>query len=64
MQKVIPGLYQINNGANIFLLETDPGELAVLDSGMPGSTRAILKAAAELGYDAAAIRHILITHAD
>lgn len=64
MRKIIPGLYQITNGANIFLLETDPGELTVLDTGMPGSAQAILSAAAELGYASNAIRHILITHAD
>jgi len=64
MQKVIPGLYQISNGANIFLLETDPGEVTIVDTGMPGSTQAILRAAAELGYDAKAIRHILVSHAD
>lgn len=64
MQKIIEGLYQIGAAANIFLLETDPGELTVIDTGMPGSTRTILTAARELGYQPDAIKHILLTHGD
>lgn len=64
MRKVIPGLYQVGTAVNVFLLETDPGELTVLDTGMPGNTNAILRAAAELGYQPKDIKHILVSHAD
>jgi len=64
MQKIIEGLYQVGSAVNVFLLETDPGELTVLDSGMPGNTHAILDAASQLGYQPDAIQHILVSHAD
>jgi len=64
MRKVVPGLYQVGTAVNVFLLETDPGELTVLDTGMPGNSSAILRAAAEAGYQPNAIKHILISHAD
>jgi glyoxylase-like metal-dependent hydrolase (beta-lactamase superfamily II) len=64
MRKIIEGLVQVGTAVNVFLLETDPGELTVLDTGMPGNTRAILRAAAELGYQPQDIKNILITHAD
>jgi glyoxylase-like metal-dependent hydrolase (beta-lactamase superfamily II) len=47
---------------NMFLVESDDG-YALIDTGLPGSADAILKAVAELGKPPSAIRHILLTHA-
>lgn len=65
MQQLFPGLYVITRAAtNCFLLESNPGELTVIDTGIPGTEKAILKAAASLNYQPEQIKHILITHAD
>jgi glyoxylase-like metal-dependent hydrolase (beta-lactamase superfamily II) len=47
---------------NMFLLESNDG-CALIDTGLPGSADAILKAVTELGKPPSAIRHILLTHA-
>ena len=60
--EIVPGLYKLQRAANIYVLDND--EITVIDTGMPGATRAILKAVAELGREPQDVRHILITHAD
>ena len=57
-------IYQITRGANIFILKTAADEVTVIDTGLPGGTRGILKAVRELGMQPSNVRHILITHAD
>lgn len=64
MKELRPGLYQLSRGANIFILETAPDELTLVDTGIPGTTDKILKAVHDLGKTPQHIRHILITHAD
>lgn len=65
MQELFPGLYVITRAAtNCYLIESAPGELTLIDTGMPGTEKTILKAVAELNYQAEQIKHILITHAD
>jgi glyoxylase-like metal-dependent hydrolase (beta-lactamase superfamily II) len=60
-QPLVPGIYAISLGfVNAFLL--DLGELTLIDTGIPGSEKKILRALAELGKPPAALRHILITH--
>ena len=55
---LIPGII-----ANPYLL-IDSGELTLIDTGMPGSAKKILKYMKELGYEPQALKRILITHAD
>lgn len=65
MQQIFPGLHVIQRAGTLcYLIESAPDELTVIDSGMPGTTKAILKAAQQLGKEASAIKHILVTHAD
>lgn len=65
MLQIFPGLYEITRAAtNCYLIESAPDELTVIDTGMPGTTKTILRAAAELNYQPQQIKHILITHAD
>ncbi|MEL6407340.1 MAG: MBL fold metallo-hydrolase [Chloroflexota bacterium] len=65
MQEIFPGLYAISRAGTLcYLLESAPDELTVIDTGMPGTTSAILKAVRSLGKQASDIKHILITHAD
>ena len=65
MQEIFPGLYAVTRmSCNCFIIESKPDELTVIDTGMPGSTRAILEGAKSLNYEPEQIKHILITHAD
>lgn len=64
MIQVTPRVYQLDGIVNVYLLKTSEDELTIIDAGMPGSGRGILRAAQELGYGPQAIRHLLITHAD
>lgn len=65
MQQIFEGLYVVSRmGTNVYLLESAPDELTVIDTGMPSSTGAILKAAQSLNYRPQQIKHILLTHAD
>ncbi|GAB5493268.1 MAG: MBL fold metallo-hydrolase [Phototrophicaceae bacterium] len=65
MQEIFPGLYAITRmGCNSFIIESAPDELTVIDTGIPGSTRAILASAKSLNYAPEQIKNILITHAD
>jgi glyoxylase-like metal-dependent hydrolase (beta-lactamase superfamily II) len=64
MHELRPGLYQLSRGANVFILETAPDELTIVDTGIPGTTGKILDAVREMGKTPQHIKHILITHAD
>ena len=67
LEQVVPGLYQLPLGiVNAFILiSSKPGggeELALIDTGPPGSERTILAAIAELGRSPQDLRHIILTH--
>jgi glyoxylase-like metal-dependent hydrolase (beta-lactamase superfamily II) len=64
MHQLIPGLYQLTRGANMFLVETDADELTLIDAGIPGSTGVVLSAIQSIGKQPQHLKHILITHAD
>jgi glyoxylase-like metal-dependent hydrolase (beta-lactamase superfamily II) len=55
---LIPGII-----ANPYLI-IDSGKLTLIDAGMPGSHKKILRYIAGLGYTPKDLKHILITHAD
>lgn len=64
MKEITTGLYQVNRGANIFILETAPDELTIVDAGIPSATQPVLNAIHQLGKTPQQVKHILITHAD
>jgi|WetSurMetagenome_2_1015567.scaffolds.fasta_scaffold31558_2 glyoxylase-like metal-dependent hydrolase (beta-lactamase superfamily II) len=55
---LIPGII-----ANPYLL-IDPQGLTLIDAGMPGSAKKILRYMAELGYAPKGLKRVIITHAD
>ena len=62
VRPVVPGLYEIRLGVvNAFLLESDDG-LTLVDTGVPGSDGAILKAVRSIGRQPGDVREILVTH--
>jgi glyoxylase-like metal-dependent hydrolase (beta-lactamase superfamily II) len=62
--EIIPNVHLIPNiTANPYLL-IDPDGLTLIDAGLPGSHRKILRYLASLGYAPADLKRILITHAD
>lgn len=62
--EITPNVYQFTRGANQFLLKTGPNELTLIDTGMPGATKITLEAVTALGYEPAAVKHILVSHSD
>lgn len=62
--KVTDGLYQVESFVNIFILETGPDELTIIDAGAPGSSKRVFSAIYALGHTPQMVKHILITHAD
>ena len=63
--EIIPGLHQLTRtGVNIFILETRPDELTLVDAGFPGSAGAIVQAISNIGKTPQHLKQILITHAD
>lgn len=65
MEKVTDGLYEVaSTGVNVFLIDDPESGLILIDTGMPWSKGAILKAIAELGKQPSDLKHILLTHAD
>lgn len=64
MKQLTIGLYQVTRGANIFILETAPDELTLIDAGIPGAKNLVLSAIQQLGKSPKNLKHILITHAD
>jgi glyoxylase-like metal-dependent hydrolase (beta-lactamase superfamily II) len=62
--EIIPNVHLIPNiVANPYLL-LDPDGLTLIDAGLPGSHRKILRYLAGLGYTPQDLKRILITHAD
>ena len=62
--EILPNVHLIPNiVANPYLL-IDPDGLTLIDAGLPGSHRKILRYLAGLGYAPADLKRILITHAD
>ncbi len=62
--EIIPNVHLIPNiVANPYLL-IDPDGLTLIDAGLPGSHRKILRYMAGLGYAPQDLKRILITHAD
>ena len=62
--EILPNVHLIPNiVANPYLL-VDPDGLTLIDAGLPGSHRKILRYMASLGYAPADLKRILITHAD
>jgi len=59
-----PGLYGLVGGiVNVYVLEHEAG-VTVIDAGMPGLTRRILRLIRDIGHTPPDIKQILITHAD
>jgi len=62
--EIIPNVHLIPGVmANPYLL-IDPDGLTLIDTGLPGSSRKILRYIKSLGYSPADLKRILITHAD
>jgi glyoxylase-like metal-dependent hydrolase (beta-lactamase superfamily II) len=62
--EILPNVHLIPNiVANPYLL-IDPDGLTLIDAGLPGSHRKILRYMSDLGYAPADLKRILITHAD
>ena len=62
MLKIAEGVYRIPaRAANTYLVEADNG-LVLVDTGMPGSEKRILKAIASLGRKPSEVKLILLTH--
>lgn len=62
--EILPNVHIIPNIiANPYLL-IDPDGLALIDAGLPGSHKKILRYLAGLGYEPHDLKRILITHAD
>ena len=62
MMKVAEGVYRVPaRAANAYLVEADNG-LVLVDTGLPGSEKRILKAIEGLGRKPADVKLILLTH--
>ena len=63
VSKVTAGLHRLDlGGVNVYLIE-DGRELALIDTGFPGQSGAILSAVEGLGRRPTDLRHIVLTHA-
>lgn len=62
MKKVADGVYRVPaRAANAYLVEAPKG-LVLVDSGLPGSEKGILRAIAELGKKPSDLKLVLLTH--
>src|SRR5260370_18284076 len=62
MRKVAEGVYRIPaRAANTYLVEASK-DLVLVDSGLPGSEKRILKAIAKLGRKPSDLKLVLLTH--
>jgi glyoxylase-like metal-dependent hydrolase (beta-lactamase superfamily II) len=61
-REVLPGLYQVRTRGSKAYLAVDGRDVTVIDTGSPGSGRAVLQAVREVGRTADDIRQVLITH--
>lgn len=62
--EIVPGLYRIVDFLSTVYLIVTPEGLTLIDAGIAGSHRRLMRAISRLGYDPTQLRHILITHAD
>lgn len=63
-KQVVPGLYQLSNGAvNAFLIDEGDDGLTLIDSGFPKHAEALEKDIHSIGRELSDITGILITHA-
>ena len=61
VKKVVGELYQVNLGfVNAYVMNRD--ELSLIDTGMPGNAKDIVRAIQELGKEVSDLRHIVVTH--
>lgn len=62
LQRIVDGCYRIRLGlVNAFIIAR-PGELTLIDTGMPGDADRIERALQSIGCALADVRHILVTH--
>ncbi|PWH20778.1 MAG: MBL fold metallo-hydrolase [Ardenticatenia bacterium] len=62
--EIVPGLYRIADFlSTVYLIVTHEG-LTLIDAGIAGGHKRILRAIVRLGHDPRQLHHILITHAD
>jgi glyoxylase-like metal-dependent hydrolase (beta-lactamase superfamily II) len=62
--EIVPGLYRIADFlSTVYLIVIQEG-LVLIDAGIAGGHKRILRAIERLGYEPTQLRHILITHAD
>jgi glyoxylase-like metal-dependent hydrolase (beta-lactamase superfamily II) len=62
--EIVPNVHHVPNIiANPFII-VDADGLTLIDAGLPGSDRKILRYAADMGFSARDIRRIVITHSD
>jgi glyoxylase-like metal-dependent hydrolase (beta-lactamase superfamily II) len=60
-----PGLYGLVGGAvNVFVLDSAESGVTIIDAGLPGSTKRILKLVETIGRTSQDVKQILITHTD
>jgi glyoxylase-like metal-dependent hydrolase (beta-lactamase superfamily II) len=59
-----PQVYAIAGIAGNQYLILEPGDLTLVDAGLPGNHKKVLQVLAHLGFRPADLRRILITHAD
>jgi len=62
--EIITGVHRIPRVSSNTYLITAPEGLTLIDAGLPGSQRNILRYMRALGYSPTALQHIVITHAD
>ncbi len=63
MKEILPNVYCLEGGVNIYLFGEDDG-LTLVDTGYPRSEKKVFSAVQELGQQPADIKRILITHTD
>ncbi len=63
-QAYAPGLYGLLGAVNVFVVDGGESGVTIVDAGLPGSTKRILKLVEALGRTPHDVRHILITHTD
>lgn len=62
--KVAEGVYMLSGIVSRQYLVTGEGSAILIDAGLPGNGKAVLRALAELEIAPTELQHILITHAD
>lgn len=60
--ELLPGIHRVNTGASNAYVIVEDGLVSVVDTGLPGSAKKILRYLRELRFEPAAIQRILLTH--